>query len=114
MHELGIVFHIAKQIEQIAVENEVKKVNKVVLEIGEVSTVVGDYLIDCWKWNAGKNDLLAGSELVIETIPGITFCNGCQSKYRTVDFGRTCPNCGSADTFLIQGNETQIKEIEVE
>ena len=50
MHELGIVFHIAKKVESIAVENHVSHVAKVVLEIGEVSTVVPSYLEDCWKW----------------------------------------------------------------
>jgi hydrogenase nickel incorporation protein HypA/HybF len=114
MHELGIVFHIAKQIEEIARENNVKRVNKVVLEIGEVSTVIGSYLTDCWRWNAERNELLAGSELVIETIPGVTYCNGCEQRYPTVQYGRICPYCGSEDTFLIQGNETEIKEIEVE
>ena len=114
MHELGIVFHIAKQIEEIAQANNVKKVNKVVLEIGEVSTVVGSYLTDCWQWNARRNELLSGSELVIETIPGITYCNGCGQQYETVKYGKICPYCSSEDTFLIQGNETEIKEIEVE
>ena len=46
MHELGIVFHIAKKVESIAVENHVNHVAKVVLEIGEVSTVVPSYLED--------------------------------------------------------------------
>ena len=39
MHELGIVFHIAKKVESLAVENHVNHVAKVVLQIGEVSTV---------------------------------------------------------------------------
>lgn len=114
MHELGIVFHIARQIEEIAQANNVKKVNKVILEIGEVSTVVGSYLTDCWKWNSKKSELLADSELVIETIKGITYCNNCQKQYETVRYGKICPYCESDDTFLIQGNETEIKEIEVE
>lgn len=114
MHELGIVFHIAKQIEEIAAANNVTKVNKVVLEIGEVSTVVGSYLVDCWKWNSKRTTLLDGCELVIEQIPAVTFCNGCRQQYETVKYGRTCPHCGSEDTFLLQGNETEIKEIEVE
>jgi hydrogenase nickel incorporation protein HypA/HybF len=31
-----------------------------------------------------------------------------------VQYGRTCPHCGSGNTWLQQGNEMNIKEIEVE
>lgn len=58
MHELGIVFHIADSVEKIAEENGVSKVLGVTLEIGEVSTVMGDYLTDCWNWNAKKSEVL--------------------------------------------------------
>ena len=58
MHELGIVFHIAKQVEEVAVEHHISRVTRVTLEIGEVSTVVPEYLEDCWKWNASKSDIL--------------------------------------------------------
>ena len=47
MHELGIVFHVAKQVEAVAAENKAKHIDEVVLSVGEVSTVIPDYLIDC-------------------------------------------------------------------
>ena len=37
MHELGIVFHVIKSVEEIAQENELTKVSAVTLSIGEVS-----------------------------------------------------------------------------
>ena len=40
MHELGVVFHIMDNLEKVAEENEVKGISKVVLELGEVSTVI--------------------------------------------------------------------------
>ena len=48
MHELGIVFHIAKMVENATRQNNVKRIAKVTLEIGEVSAIVNDYLEDCW------------------------------------------------------------------
>ena len=50
----------------------------------------------------------------METIPAYTHCDGCGSKYETVKHGKICPNCGSKETWLIQGNECIIKEIEAE
>ena len=47
MHELGIVFHVIKSVEEIAQENELTKVSAVTLSIGEVSSIVPSYLTDC-------------------------------------------------------------------
>jgi hydrogenase nickel incorporation protein HypA/HybF len=113
MHELGIVFHIASQVEKVAAENHVAKVHKVTVEIGEVSTVIPDYLLDVWNWKASKSEVLDGCELAIEVIPAITFCEDCEQTYGTVEHGKTCPYCGSEHTYLVQGNEHAIKEIEV-
>lgn len=114
MHELGIVFHIAKTVEEIAAENHVDRVHSVTLEVGEVSTVIGEYLIDCWNWNAKKSEVLNGCELEIETIKAITFCEDCKEEYETVAHGKICPHCGSENTYLLVGNGVSIKEITVE
>ena len=113
MHELSIVFHIAKMVNNIALENNVKHVSKVTLEIGEVSMVVNSYLEDCWNWNAKKYDILKDSKLEIETIKAETYCNNCGKTYETVKFGKTCPFCKSDDTYLLKGNETNLKNITV-
>ena len=112
MHELGIVFHIIKSVERVAAENDLEKVSAVVLELGEVSGVVPDYLTDCWKWATAKTELVEGSELRIETLPAATHCDGCGRDYPTVAHGKTCPHCQSGNTWLLTGNEVNIKEIE--
>ena len=114
MHELGVVFHIADSVEKIAVENEAEHIRKVVLEIGEVSTVIPEYLLDVWNWNCKRTKMLYDCELVIEKIDAVTFCQGCEKTYSTVEHGKVCPFCGSEETYLITGNEVNIKEIEVD
>lgn len=113
MHELSIVFHIADTVEELAKENKVKKVNKVVMQIGEVSMIVSPYLIDCWNWTASKRELLNGCEMVVEDIKAITYCENCGQEYETVKYGKICPHCGSEKTYLIRGQEINIKEIGV-
>lgn len=112
MHELGIVFHIIRSVEQVAADNRLEKVSAVVLEVGEVSGVVPDYLTDCWKWAAAKTGLVSGSELRIETLRAVTHCDGCGRDYPTVAHGKTCPHCGSGETWLLTGSEVNIKELE--
>ena len=113
MHELGVVFHIIDDLKEVAVNNEISEITKVVLELGEVSTVIDSYLTDCWKWAVKKEDLLKNSELVIEKINAVTYCEDCKETYETVKYAKVCPNCGSKHTYLIQGNEFNIKQIEV-
>ena len=59
MHELGIVFHIIRSVEEVGRQNGVKRVSAVTLELGEVSGVLEDYLQDCWNWAASKSEIRA-------------------------------------------------------
>ncbi len=113
MHELGIVFYIIRDVKKVAEENAVKRVATVVMNIGEVSTIVPEYLTDCWRWAADKEEILKGSELKIEPITALTHCDNCSKDYPTLAYGKTCPHCGSPNTWLLQGNEVEIKQIEV-
>jgi len=112
MHELGIVFHIIKTIEEVAEEQHLSKVSSVTVEVGEVSTVIPAYLEDCWDWACKKSELMNGCTLKHEKIEAITFCEDCGKTYETVKYAKICPHCQSENTYLIQGNEVQIKEIE--
>lgn len=113
MHELGIVFHIIRSVEDVARQNNVRRVTAVTLELGEVSGVLEDYLQDCWNWAVSKSDLMRGARLQVAVIPAKTLCEDCGMVYPTVAHGRTCPGCGSGHTHLIQGNETMIRDIAV-
>ncbi len=113
MHELGVVFHVIDMVEEVVQENNLTEVNSVTLEIGEVSGVVHEYLADVWKWAVEKrSEHMKGCGLKIETLPAITYCEDCQKTYETVKYAKICPHCGSEHTYLQQGNEFNVKEIE--
>ncbi len=113
MHELGIVFYIIRDVKKAAEENGVSRVSGVVMEIGEVSTIVPEYLLDCWRWAADKEPMLRGCELKIHTVPAVSWCDSCKQEFPTVAHGKICPHCGSDTTWLLRGNGVEIKEIEV-
>ena len=81
MHELGVTFYIMDYLEKIAKENDIEKIRKVVLELGEVSTVVESYLQNCWMWAAKRRLLFEEAELIVETLPAITYCEDCEKTY---------------------------------
>ena len=113
MHELGIVFYIIKDVKQVAEENDATHIQAVSLNLGEVSGVVPDLLLDCWKWAVNKEPLMTNCELQINTLPAIAYCETCQKEYPTVAHGKTCPHCGSTHTYLKTGNEVEIKDISI-
>lgn len=114
MHELGIVFYIIDDVEEVVAENEdVTAVESVTLELGEVSGVVHDYLEDVWKWACKKHEVMEHAELKIVSMPAVTYCENCGGKYETVKYAKICPYCGSERTYLLTGDQINIKEIEV-
>lgn len=112
MHELGIVYHIIRDVENVARANDVGRVSSVTLLLGEVSGVVPDLLLDAWRWAADKKPITEGAELVVEPLEAVTHCEACGRDYGTVEHGKTCPHCGSGETYLLQGQEVMIKQIE--
>lgn len=111
MHELGVVFRIIDDLTEVGKENKLEKIHSVTLLLGEVSGVVPSLLTDAWKWASNRTELMKDSELIIETLPAVTFCEDCKSEYETVTYGKICPKCGSEHTYLLKGNEFMIKEI---
>ncbi|MBO4537577.1 MAG: hydrogenase maturation nickel metallochaperone HypA [Erysipelotrichaceae bacterium] len=114
MHEMSIVFHLAESLQEIARERNLDSISSVTLQVGEVSGIITDYFVDCWNYFRVRNPLLHNCELVLETIRAYTYCDSCHKSYETVKYGRQCPWCGSYETWLIDGNQCIIKQIEVD
>ena len=114
MHEMGIVLHLAKTLDETAAEQHLARIGSVTLEVGEVSGIMTDLFTDCWDYFKGRHPVLAESVLKLETIPAVTYCSECHGTYETVRYGKECPYCGSGETWLIQGDQCIIKEIEAE
>lgn len=114
MHEMGIVLHLAKTLEETAQEEHITRIGSVTLEVGEVSGIMTDLFTDCWDYFKHRHPVLSDSVLKLETIPAITYCAGCGATYETVKYGKECPCCHSRETWLRQGNQCIIKEIEAE
>ena len=69
MHEMGIVYHVADEVEKIAAQNDICHIGSVTLQIGEMTGVIFDYMSDLWGWVSDKSSLLKGSRLLYEQIP---------------------------------------------
>lgn len=110
MHELGAVIAVVEKIEKIAREQQLTKIESLVLQIGELSSVIPVYVEQCFP-AAVDGTLLQDTKLVIEIIPGNALCGNCRKVYNLMANKGKCPHCGSEKWELISGKEFNIKEI---
>lgn len=111
MHELGLVFQVARVVEQALQGQQVEAIDTVVMEIGEISPVVPHYFEACFPAAADQCPLFQGSKLVIEKIPARARCKRCETEFAVVENKGYCPACGSFDKDLLSGREFNIKEV---
>ena len=112
MHELGIVMNVLEQVDSAAAEYKAEKVMKVTMEVGEVSSIVPDLFTDAFNWAKKKTDYLRDAELEMIIIEGRTYCQNCGETYKTTEYGKKCPHCGSYETYLLTGDQVIIKDID--
>ncbi len=110
MHELGIVYEVIKIVDHFALENQLTKVDKIVLEIGQLSQAIPRFIEECYP-AAVSETAYEETQLEIVTLPANGCCNGCNAVYNIVDHRKVCPSCGGEDFKLLSGQEFNIKEI---
>ncbi len=110
MHELGIVLEVVKTVENFAIENQVTTIDKLVLQIGELSSMIPRYVEACYPC-AVEGTLLEDTTLEIEILPGNGLCNQCATVFNLIANDNVCPKCKSQNWTVLSGKEFMIKEI---
>jgi len=110
MHELGIIIEVVKQVEKYAKDNNLKTIDKIVLQVGELSSMYPRYIENVYPI-AVEHTSLKDTKLEIEMLPGLGSCKQCNFGYNLKANGDTCPLCGSTEFNVISGTEFMIKEV---
>ena len=110
MHELSVVLEIVKIVEKYAETNDVGRIEKLVLQIGEMSSVIPNYVVAVYP-EAVKGTVLNDAALEIETLPANAKCKDCEQVFNTLENKAICPTCGGKELELLSGREFNIKEI---
>jgi hydrogenase nickel incorporation protein HypA/HybF len=114
MHELTLLFGIAEQVEKVVNENDdIDHIDAVVVDIGELTTVVPEFMLDGYSVVSDEFDFLKGSELIINRIKGVARCTVCDTEYEIVPNEGLCPNCGAFDKDVLAGDDFYIREVRI-
>lgn len=115
MHEMGIAMQLV-EIAVSAIPEELKgkkKVEKVNLKVGKLSSVVPDSLRFCFDVVI-KDTELAGAELVMEEVPVVIRCRDCGAEFTLDKPAFACQGCGGGAIDVISGRELDIISLEME
>ena len=112
MHEIGIVRQLVRTVSDFAAEHEVRDIREVVVDCGELSLVIPEYLEELYPVVA-KDSILKDAKLTIRIIPGLAECEDCDEIFSVVENKGVCPNCGSFEKTVLSGKEFSIREIVV-
>ncbi len=110
MHEMTLAIQAIRSVLEFAQENGIGEIDTVVLEIGELSLVVPEYMEQAW-YAAAKHTPLENSHLRIDVTPGNGICENCGQVYNIVENKGVCPKCGSREKEILCGKEFNIKEL---
>ncbi|PKM74409.1 MAG: hydrogenase nickel incorporation protein HypA [Firmicutes bacterium HGW-Firmicutes-16] len=111
MHELSILIETVRIVEELAEQHNIEKVGAIVLQIGELSSVVPQFMQEYFPLVVENKPIFKDTKLEIEILPGMAKCQECQTEFNVVENEGYCPKCRSFDKDLLCGQEFLIKEI---
>ena len=112
MHEIGIVRSMLHTVEDFCKENNVEAVSEIVVDIGELSLVIPQYVEEIYPVVA-EETRFKDTKLIMNIIPGLAECDDCDEIFNVVEHKGYCPACGSFNKTVLSGESFNIKEIHV-
>ncbi len=111
MHELSTMIRLVNQAVNVAKENQAKTVEAIVVEVGEMTDIVPEYLHKYYP-EATNGTLLEGSALKTEVISTLVRCSDCGEEFHpSRDFDYRCPACRSMKATVLKGRSVTLKQV---
>lgn len=113
MHELALCQNIVDLVTECAAREGLRKVSRVVLEIGAAAAVEQHALCFCFDLVA-EGTVVQGAELAIETVALHARCERCGCEFSPAALYDGCPDCGGFERTWLAGREMRVKSFDGE
>jgi hydrogenase nickel incorporation protein HypA/HybF len=110
MHEMSIAVAIQEQVLAVARQNNLQRVTRVQLRIGELRLIVPEALSAAWE-AARDGTLTHTAMLEMIEVPARARCRKCGHEYRPQWPVFLCPACNQASVEILAGEELLLEEI---
>lgn len=111
MHEMGLTDAMMKMVGRIVKTEGLTVVNRVTVEIGDLSGVVPRFLENCWEAVTAGTDF-EHTTLTIVTVPGTLRCEDCCHVFPADLDDLSCPKCRGQKLTPLSGRDMTIQQIE--
>ena len=110
MHEMSIAVNIIKIAEETLAKNLGKTIEKIHLEVGQLSGIVTESLE--FALNVSKKDgILKNAQIVISELPGKLKCLNCGHDFVSDEFFTCSPKCNLYKLEVLSGKDLFVKSI---
>ena len=113
MHEYSIVQALLEQCESHASANDATSITKVVVKIGQFSGVE-PHLLEVAFNTFKESTVCAAAEFVLNVQPLLITCRGCGVQSTLNKAHYCCPECGSTDVRVDDGDGMYLMSLEME
>lgn len=110
---MSIAMNLVDLAVQTAKQNNAKKINSMVLELGCLAGVVREALEFCFE-SACKGTMAEGARLEIITLQGEGKCESCEHQFKCDQVAVPCPKCGEYVFNIQGGRELKLKSVNVD
>jgi len=110
MHEISIISYV---VEKQCIKNNITKVSKVFLQIGEFSCIDNSSIDFIFK-EMSSGSCCEGAKLIIEKLLSKSYCNNCHKEFPLKTTNRKCPICNQISNEITSGYEILLYRIEGE
>jgi hydrogenase nickel incorporation protein HypA/HybF len=114
MHELSIAMSMIEMASEEATRRGGVSVNAVHLKLGALSGVVKEALLFSYAV-ACEGTSLEGSQLIIEDVPVVVYCQTCQAETTPVSLQQfCCAVCDAPTPDVLRGREMEVVALEIQ
>ena len=112
MHEVALAEGVLRIVEDAARANAAAHVRTVWVELGALAHVEPDALAFCFD-AVIRGSVAEGAKLEIMRTAGVAWCLPCGARVALARLGDACPDCGSHQLQILEGEEMRVREIAV-
>jgi len=113
MHELSVCQDLIRQVEKVAAAHDAVAVERIVLQIGELSGVEPPLLERAFTV-ARAGTVAAAAEMEIRTGPVVVLCTECGGRSAVPANRLVCTYCGDWRVRVVEGEELLLLSIELD
>lgn len=111
MHEMSIAIEILAQLERVAAENDLARVDTLTIRAGLLRGIVPEAL-DIAFASAAEGTLAEGASIELQVVPTRARCRSCGREFEPTTDAFLCPQCRLADVDLLSGNEIVLLSVQ--